>query len=233
MKTCAYCGRENPDDTARCLECGAQEFAEPAVPTSPRCVLYRFLGACLVGFIGTILALFVAWQDLRNEPHLDWKQYWTRSQLQRIAGKVKDQQARNAVLPTAEELREPVGGDLVDGWGRSFVYQLAENNFTVISYGRDGIPGGQGLNCDLTSRDLRPKASSPTFSQFYRDLATGGIMASCLGCGALAFLTSLITLKPGPLTRRQVVRLTLNIGATIIGTVLIAAFISGLHIPSH
>jgi hypothetical protein len=233
MKTCAYCGRENPDDATRCAECSAQEFAEPVGPTNPRYVCYWFLAAVASGLIGTALSLIVAWQELRNEPHLDWKQYQTRSQLQHMAGKIKDYQSRNGALPTAEALREALGAAPLDGWGRSFLYQLADGNFIVISYGRDGTLGGHGLDCDLTSRDVQPKASSPTFSQFYRDLANGGIMGTCLGCGALTFLTSLITLRPRPLTRRQVVRLALSIGATIIGTVVIAAFISGLHIPSH
>ena len=34
MKTCAQCGRENPDDAARCGECGAADFAVAPPPAA-------------------------------------------------------------------------------------------------------------------------------------------------------------------------------------------------------
>lgn len=32
MKTCAYCGRENDDEAAECLECGTKDFNLPLDP---------------------------------------------------------------------------------------------------------------------------------------------------------------------------------------------------------
>src|ERR1043166_98917 len=32
MKTCAYCGRENPDAATLCIECGTDEFKTPGQP---------------------------------------------------------------------------------------------------------------------------------------------------------------------------------------------------------
>lgn len=35
MKSCAYCGRENPDEAKHCRECGTAEFTVPSSPSVP------------------------------------------------------------------------------------------------------------------------------------------------------------------------------------------------------
>ncbi|RLJ63526.1 type II secretion system major pseudopilin GspG [Sulfurisoma sediminicola] len=42
-----------------------------------------------------------------------------------------------------------------DPWGKSYVYRLpssngSRNDFDLLSYGRDGAPGGSGENADIT-----------------------------------------------------------------------------------
>ncbi|MFH0945984.1 MAG: type II secretion system protein GspG [Planctomycetota bacterium] len=47
-------------------------------------------------------------------------------------------------------------GCLLDPWGRPFIYRRGEGRkFEILSYGADGIPGGEGANADLTS--LKPE----------------------------------------------------------------------------
>lgn len=42
-------------------------------------------------------------------------------------------------------------GQLKDGWGNAFIYSLAApSGATIQSLGRDGKPGGEGLDADLT-----------------------------------------------------------------------------------
>src|SRR5690349_13140615 len=36
MKTCSYCGRENPDDATRCRECGTETSTTASVPAEER-----------------------------------------------------------------------------------------------------------------------------------------------------------------------------------------------------
>ena len=44
---------------------------------------------------------------------------------------------------------EKFGNDLEDGWGRRILYQFVQNNtVTLISYGKDGVPGGEGNDED-------------------------------------------------------------------------------------
>lgn len=40
----------------------------------------------------------------------------------------------------------------VDPWGRPYVYRSTGGAFELISYGKDGRPGGEGLDADLSDR---------------------------------------------------------------------------------
>jgi general secretion pathway protein G len=40
-----------------------------------------------------------------------------------------------------------------DPWDRPYVYQHSGNNYAVISYGADGVPGGGGLDADIKSSE--------------------------------------------------------------------------------
>jgi general secretion pathway protein G len=48
--------------------------------------------------------------------------------------------------------------ELRDGWGNPYRYQLVEDRPVIISFGADGLPGGEGDDADISS--LRPKVSS-------------------------------------------------------------------------
>lgn len=39
---------------------------------------------------------------------------------------------------------------LYDLWGRPFYYQLDKNEYTIITFGADGKPGGTGLDEDIS-----------------------------------------------------------------------------------
>lgn len=43
--------------------------------------------------------------------------------------------------------------DPVDAWGNPYVYSSSATRFELKSLGRDGKPGGEGLDADIDSRD--------------------------------------------------------------------------------
>ncbi len=44
---------------------------------------------------------------------------------------------------------------LVDPWGNDIMYERNSSvSFTLLSYGADGEPGGDGLDADISSEDL-------------------------------------------------------------------------------
>lgn len=63
------------------------------------------------------------------------------------------------VLPDAEGRRwiEPNRIPHVDSWGRPFVYFLPTPGQPrrIVSYGRDGKPGGSGIDADIDSAKLK------------------------------------------------------------------------------
>lgn len=43
----------------------------------------------------------------------------------------------------------------VDPWDNDFDYESDGRKYTIISYGRDGIEGGEGVDADINSNELR------------------------------------------------------------------------------
>jgi len=101
----------------------------------------------------------------------------TRTQIQVLSTGLKLYQAQQGNLPTQSQGLEalvvastqapapprfPQGGYLdsravpPDAWGRPFIYLVPGRQgqpYEIISYGADGIPGGQGKDADLSSAD--------------------------------------------------------------------------------
>ena len=55
-------------------------------------------------------------------------------------------------LPTSIEQLPRIDGfanEVTDGWGRAILWQIKDGEFTLISYGRDGMAGGDGEDADM------------------------------------------------------------------------------------
>jgi general secretion pathway protein G len=48
----------------------------------------------------------------------------------------------------------------VDPWGRDYVYREEDGAPVILSFGRDGVPGGDGVDADLSSLDLEPRSGN-------------------------------------------------------------------------
>jgi len=45
---------------------------------------------------------------------------------------------------------------LIDPWGNSYDYkQMSSRKFLITCFGADGLPGGEGVDADITSRPPR------------------------------------------------------------------------------
>jgi hypothetical protein len=232
MKKCNYCGRENADGAPQCAGCGMAEFEAPTIGTPrrvPTQVSARLLLAGLVGIFVLSLSLLVAWHNL--QPDFSMEQRYTRSLLKRIDREITAQQRTNPHPVSAEAIRETLENPS-DAWHRPLVFSNQGTNLVVLSYGRDGKPGGQGLDCDLTSLNPRPKESLPTLVQFYTELPTGGVITGCAICAALAAATSMLMVKRIDLTAPALATAAFKLAATIIAAIFIAMTISALHVPS-
>jgi len=143
----------------------------------PRFIV-RLLVAGGAGLAVTLVTAVVGLQDLASSPYARWEQWLTCSMLDRIARAVTVYQQRHETLPgTLDNLRPlaeecnlsyDVERGFCDGWDQPFVYETDGTKYTVTSFGRDGKPGGAGMDCDLT-QVAQWKSSAPTFSQLLNE----------------------------------------------------------------
>lgn len=95
----------------------------------------------------------------------------TKSNLVTISGALKMYRLDNGGYPTTEQglkalVQKPttppvpnawadggyLGQDPVDAWGNPYVYSSTGNGFELKSLGKDGKPGGEGLDADLDAK---------------------------------------------------------------------------------
>lgn len=77
-----------------------------------------------------------------------------------------------------------------DAWGRPFLYRRhGSNTPEVVSYGADRRPGGECLDADISSTDLkRPICQSPSVRRAYRFMIATWIAAWMCLIGSFWFL---------------------------------------------
>ena len=97
----------------------------------------------------------------------------TKSNISSISGALKMYRLDNGDYPTTDQglkaLVErpstppvpsswPQGGYLsappLDAWGKPYEYQSEGGGFTIKSLGKDGKPGGEGVDADITGKGL-------------------------------------------------------------------------------
>jgi general secretion pathway protein G len=122
---------------------------------SPRTGRIVVAVACVVA---TAMAIVLAY--VTTDHSLGEKQRLALEQIRRMEGFFKVYHRTMGRFPTEEEgftpllkagvLKEPP----VDPWGRPYVYQFNAERTGVVSYGADGVPGGEGEDSDITSGGL-------------------------------------------------------------------------------
>lgn len=267
MSRCAKCGTANPPDVAECLYCGETLREAQPVRDEKRhaALLPRLLVSLAMGLLVTGISCHVAYQQFRDPGLIirDHQRYTLRS-IGVVEEAIDAYAQEKQVLPSSlRDLSLPedayVGTDKtgvpLDRWDRPLQYATNGSDYGVTSYGRDGQPGGVGLDYDLSRDDLPkdssrhastspwswklPQRSTPTFWQFVSDrgefanTGAGGMMAllSVLA-GAVAFVLGFRTLGRSEPGRPSTWRLVLNLVVTTGATLLIGLLIVGFHVPS-
>lgn len=112
----------------------------------------------------TILSLLMAAVGVAVIPQLDKaKVDRARMDIANIQTALKTYYAKKGSYPdTGAGLRALVEQQIlekmpVDPWDHEYVYLNEGGKPVVISYGRDGAPGGSDLDADLSSKDTAPK----------------------------------------------------------------------------
>jgi len=111
----------------------------------------------------TILGLIAAAVAIAVVPRLEEARH-DRAVLdiKNIEGALKLYYAKKGVYPdTTAGLKALVDTQILetmpkDPWNRDYVYMYEAGKPVIISYGRDGVPGGEGPDADISNRDTAP-----------------------------------------------------------------------------
>src|SRR5262249_27553712 len=154
----------------------------------------------------SLTAYLCSWFNYRGYPYLLNEPEVTRMFLKVLRDDIAHYQSRTGNLPATladldavKENRIPVdeAGRPVDAWGRPFHYQVAGNSYDLYSLGRDGQPGGAGLDADLHAGKGDPRIEPLTLWQFASSADTAGIRLTCVLAGILAFPLCLLGVRRG------------------------------------
>jgi general secretion pathway protein G len=143
------------------------EIAPGAIPNaeSGLTLIEMLIVLVIIGIVSTLIVVNVI-----NRPD-EARVTTTKSNLATIAGALKLYRLDNGVYPTTEQglkalaerpATEPVpqawaqGGYLsappVDGWGNPYSYTATPLGFEIKSLGKDGKPGGEGIDADIEQK---------------------------------------------------------------------------------
>jgi hypothetical protein len=221
-------------------------------------LVHRLAVALAAGVVVLGISCYVAYHEYLDSA-ISYGPRATLVDVGRVAAAIEDYRRGKHALPKAlDELpsvnvRSNADGQYIDWWRRPLQYRVVGDRYRVASLGRDGKPGGTGLDYDLSSDDLGatggaqsgarqlPRQARPTFAQFMRDQGespryhgSGSMMfAAGILTGIAAFLLGLgevytATPAQGGL-RSRLSRLIV----TLLGALLIAVmYVIPLHLPS-
>lgn len=209
---------------------------------------FNVVRVCLSLFFAaviTVTTFVTAWHELRGNTKFVQDQHATLNALHRLKGYLEKHHQRTKDYPeTLNELSLPdedpfvrvaASGYPVDAWGNDYQFRVTDQTFELSSLGRDGRPGGLGLDADLDHRQSTFDSTEEmrlTFQQFATDIDTSRIKRGCLILGGISSVVVFSLL--GDYSRRtSSSQLALSIVITIAGSIVMAMFMSALHIPNH
>jgi general secretion pathway protein G len=197
----------------------------------------RLLLSAGAGLLVFGLAAVVAWLNVREPGYFSREQSSTRLLLPHLAGVAERIHARTGVYPrTLEDLAraEPRSVDaecLRDAWGRPFAYSVDSRGPLIVSYGRDGAAGGEGLDADMSSRDDidRLRRLRATAYQYFVETPPGRRgLGICSVTGALVFVVALLTIPARELAPAGRRILVTQLAGAAVATGVVAGVIAGL-----
>lgn len=125
-----------------------------------------------------------------------------------------------------------VEGGIGDAWKHPLVYSVQGNQYRLMSYGRDGKPGGIGLDEDISSVAPKQIAGKLPFLQVIFHPSAQEMVGMSLLSGLLAFILCFKMIRPNDLNRHYRLDLVFKVGVTFVATLVLAAIITVLHVPS-
>jgi hypothetical protein len=171
---------------------------------------------------------------------VDYPRWETSHTLRQLSQAIDNYHAETGQLP--QQLGDVVAAcqtdrdrDLItyyckDSWENPIEYTTDGETYELVSYGRDGKPGGMGLDADRTRHNPRPREAYPTLSQILATHYADRIVGVTLISGAVALILGLVAAFSPPFTKNwHLLELTARIITTIIATCVFGAMLAMIH----
>ena len=197
---------------------GEESVAAARAPSEPSHWAHakRFFLSLGVGACVALVSIVVIWQEYRHS--------FGSSQLYMLDDAIFRYRVEHdgALPPSLDALPSD---RRVDHWGRPYQYENLGTSYRLFTYGRDGEPGGTGLDYDLSDENPFHPDSVHTLFQFLDEPPYPGQLTGCFWTGILGFFLGLV------LIRKRAWSIFLLVGLCV-GTVLTAGFMAFIHIPT-
>lgn len=173
-----------------------------------RSLIRHWLTALLSGLLVFVILEVAAWYHVRGRFKLCPHQFVSRFYvLGALRSQIEDYRKSHGTLPPTlteipdvhTELNLP-GMPLLDSWGNPVQYRPVGETYELFSYGRDGRPGGVGLDADLYADERNRDLARPTLGQYFltqdRDeVRWAGFVGTGLLAAGLVVCFTLLTLR--------------------------------------
>lgn len=201
----------------------------------------------LIGGLVWLFTTFIAWQNVRNSDGARPKQWETQNVIMADVNEaILNYENTTGLLPQSlDDLKETspdkfdANGAWVDAWKRPLTSLFDGTWLRVTSYGRDGKPGGVGLDHDLNNIDPEPLEARLTYSQFLSHKSTKTARKWCMHLSIylfvvvciIVFMLVMIAPKLSDQAKALIVSSAISMAIVVVSASLIGGMISLLHIP--
>ena len=128
-----------------------------------RFILRKYMGQIIfIGFVLAIGALILSMINFISPSDL------TKTTMLVIEARIQKYITQKGSLPDSLSdlpFIENKHNKITDGWGREIIYSVKNGQIKLISYGKDGKPGGKGRNADIIHSfvvSVQPTTAPPT-----------------------------------------------------------------------
>src|SRR5579883_1536509 len=161
--------------------------ARPEPPPQPPYRVLRLVASLVTALVIAATSYLCAWRTVGDHWYAEMGPQRTRWYMRELRKEIEQYRARNGRLPASlADLEGNLSEQLPDGWGRPFVYEVDGDTYELYSLGRDGRPGGSGLDSDIRSEVVDSSREHLTLWEFSRHQDIRGVQMSCILAGLLA-----------------------------------------------
>ncbi len=186
--------------------------------------------AWTLGLIVGGLSLALGWLPVVEASTERVLQTYMKSRMGKIDSAVKGYHQQKHIFPLSLNQLDTNGlrfnvdnnGNVIDIWHHPILYSVKGNNYRIISLGRDGKPGGNGVDCDLSNDDLNPNDDTITFSEFLLNPMAINTCMICFLAGSIAGYRSWLALRAIESSQKKSLKLMLRLFYVGVSTLFVA-----------